>query len=224
MRALRVLVADDHPIFRQGLRELLEHEPNIEIVGEATTGSEAATLAWARSPDVVLLDTEMPGMDGIAAAEQIRSRLPSCAIVLLTMDDPGAWMVEAAQVGAAAVFAKDIQPDELRQALRRLARGERLGHEAVLEKPHVASRVLKEFRDLAKERKPETASPVALSRRELEVLELIARGSSNKEIARALKISDQTVKNHITSIMRKLGVNDRTQAVVYALRRGWIKL
>jgi DNA-binding NarL/FixJ family response regulator len=140
------------------------------------------------------------------------------------MDDPGAWMIQAAQVGAAAVFAKDVQPDELKSALRRLARGERLVHGAALAKPHVAARVLKEYRELAQPRKPPSPGVAALSQREIEVLAFIARGSSNKEIARALKISDQTVKNHMTSILRKLGVNDRTQAVVYALRRGWIKL
>lgn len=226
MRRLRILVADDHPIYRQGLRELLEGEADFEVVGEAGTGDEAVALARTLAPDVALVDTCMPGIGGLAAAEQIRHHVPSCALVLLATQEDEAEIIEAANVGAAALFAKDVQPEEMKRALREIARGEQPLNQTLLAKPVVASRVLREFRNLAlqKARKVHDEAATALSSREREVLEYIARGSSNKEIARALKISDQTVKNHITSILRKLAVNDRTQAVVFALRQGWIKL
>lgn len=226
MRALRILLADDHPIYRQGLRELLDGEPDFEVVGEAATGDEAVELARALAPDVALVDIHMPGVGGLAAAEQIRQELPGCALVLLAAQEDEGKLVEAANVGAAALFAKDVQPEEMKRALRQIARGQHPLDQSVLAKPVVASRLLREFRELAlaKHRGMPDTTPVALSGREIEVLEYIARGSSNKEIARALKISDQTVKNHITSILRKLAVNDRTQAVVFALRQGWIKL
>lgn len=224
MERIRVLIADDHPIFRQGLRGILEGEPDMEIVGEASDGKQAITLARASAPDVILVDVHMPNSDGLEVARSVKLHLPRAGIILMTAYDDEENLFQAIKVGASAFFLKDIRPDELLDGIRRAAQGEYLINESVLTKPLVASRVLKQFRDLSMVGQEIEPLFVPLSGREIEVLDYIARGNSNKEIARALKISDQTVKNHITSILRKLAVNDRTQAVVYALRRGWIKM
>lgn len=224
VETLRVLVADDHPIYRQGLCDLLAGQPDLEVVAEAADGAEAVELARQFCPHVALVDTQMPGMSGIEAAENIRASVPGCGIILLTLQEDEEQLLHAAKAGAAALLLKDVQPNELVTAIRRVAAGEHLIDETVGARPAVASRVLKQFRDLAAASRDSDQPFTPLSTREIEVLDHIARGSSNKQIARTLKISDQTVKNHITSILRKLGVNDRTQAVVFALRRGWIKM
>src|SRR5688500_13058449 len=221
---IRVLIADDQPIYRQGLRGILESEPDIEVVGEASDGKHAIALARAVAPDVVLCDIQMPGSDGLEVARNVKLHLPRTGIILLTAYDDEEQLFQAIKVGASAFYLKDIRPDEMMEGIRRAAAGEYLINESVLTRPLVASRVLKQFRDLSMVGQEMEPLFVPLSAREIEVLDYIARGNSNKEIARALKISDQTVKNHITSILRKLNVNDRTQAVVYALRRGWIKM
>jgi len=154
----------------------------------------------------------------------VRREQPSTAVILLAPTEDEEQLFAALKAGAAAYFRSDIQPDELSYGIRRVFAGEYLINDSVLTRPLVASRVLEQFRDLIAIGKDVEPLFVPLSAREIEVLDWIARGNSNKEIARALKISDQTVKNHITSILKKLAVNDRTQAVVFALRRGWIKL
>ncbi|MCL5264769.1 MAG: response regulator transcription factor [Chloroflexi bacterium] len=224
MEKVRVLIADDHPIFCQGVKGILETEPDIDVVGEASDGKQAIALARAIAPDVILVDVHMPSVDGLEVARVIKLHLPRTGIILMTAYDDEEQLFQAIKVGASAFYLKDIRPDELLGGIRRVAAGEYLINESVLTKPLVASRVLKQFRELANVGQEIEPLFVPLSAREIEVLDYIARGNSNKEIARALKISDQTVKNHITSILRKLAVNDRTQAVVYALRRGWIKM
>ena len=224
MDRITVVVADDHPIFRQGIRGVLESEPDIQVVGEASEGKQAISLARALAPDVLIVDIHMPDIDGLEVTRTVKMHLPRTGIILVTAYDDEEQLFQAIKVGAAAFYLKDIRPDELLDGIRRVNAGEYLINESVLTKPVVASRVLKQFRDLAMAGQDIEPLFVPLSAREIEVLDLIARGNSNKEIARALKISDQTVKNHITSILRKLAVNDRTQAVVYALRRGWIKM
>ena len=221
---IRVLVADDHPIFRQGLRGILEQEADIDVVGEASDGKQAIALARAVAPDVVLCDVNMPNSDGIEVARSIKLHLPRTGVILMTAYDDEEQLFQAIKVGASAFYLKDVRPDEMLEGIRRAAAGEYLINESVLTRPLVASRVLKQFRDLSMVGQEMEPLFVPLSAREIEVLDYIARGNSNKEIARALKISDQTVKNHIPSILRKLNVNDRTQAVVYALRKGWIKM
>lgn len=221
---IRVLIADDHPIFSQGIKGILEAEPDIEVVGEASDGKQAIALARAIAPDVIIVDIHMPTVDGLEVARTVKLHLPRTGIVLMTAYEDEEQLFQAIKVGAAAFYLKDVRPDELLDGIRRVSAGEYLINESVLTKPQVASRVLKQFRELATAGQEIEPLFVPLSAREIEVLDYIARGNSNKEIARALKISDQTVKNHITSILRKLAVNDRTQAVVYALRRGWIKM
>jgi DNA-binding NarL/FixJ family response regulator len=221
---IRVLIADDHPIFCQGIKGILEAEADIEVVGEASDGKQAIALARAIAPDVIIVDIHMPSVDGLEVARTVKLHLPRTGIVLMTAYEDEEQLFQAIKVGAAAFYLKDVRPDELLDGIRRVSAGEYLINESVLTKPTVSSRVLKQFRELASAGQEIEPLFVPLSAREIEVLDYIARGNSNKEIARALKISDQTVKNHITSILRKLAVNDRTQAVVYALRRGWIKM
>ncbi|HEX2923168.1 MAG TPA: response regulator transcription factor [Chloroflexota bacterium] len=221
---IRILVVDDHPLFRQGVRGALDAEPDMEVVGEAADGEQALTMAAELLPDVVLSDVNIPGPDGVEITRSLKGVLPRTPVILMTAYDDEEQLFDAIKVGAAAYFLKDLAPNELMDGIRRVSRGEYLINENVLSKPMVASRVLKQFTDFSPDEKEVEPLFVPLSNREIEVLDQIAKGNSNKEIARALKISDQTVKNHITSILRKLAVNDRTQAVVYAIRHGWIKM
>ncbi len=223
-KKIRILIVDDHPLFRQGVRWTLGSEPDIEVVGEAADGEMALEMARKLAPDVVLSDINIPGPDGVEIVRALKGVLPRTAVILMTAYDDEEQLFDAIRVGAAAYFLKDLGPQELTDGIRRVSRGEYLINESVLSKPLVASRVLKQFSDLTTEDKEVEPLFIPLSPREIEVLEQIAHGNSNKEIARALRISDQTVKNHITSILRKLAVNDRTQAVVYAIRHGWIKM
>lgn len=221
---IKILIADDHPIFRQGLKGILSAEQDLEVVGETADGNQAIDFSRSLNPDVLVIDAHLPGKDGIEVARTVKMHTPSTGIIIMTAQDDEEQLFQAIKVGAAGYYLKDIEPATLIDAIRRVSNGEYLINESVLTKPQVASRVLKQFRDLAMAGQDVEPLFVPLSPREIEVLEYIARGNSNKEIARALKISDQTVKNHITSILRKLAVNDRTQAVVYALRHGWIKM
>jgi DNA-binding NarL/FixJ family response regulator len=176
------------------------------------------------APTVVLLNAEVEGLDGLEAIRELKRRGSNISVVVMTNRDDEEKLFYAIKYGAAAYVLKTIGIEEMCRVLRRVAAGEYLINDSVLAKPVLASKVLKSFRDLAEEVDHE-AEPlyIPLSSREVQVLDYIAKGNSNKEIARAMSISDQTVKNHITSIMRKLAVNDRTQAVVYAMRQGWIK-
>ncbi len=228
---IKVLVVDDHPLFRQGVRWALANERSIRIVGEAANGEEA--LRWLaqaepdQEPNVMLVDLNLPGMSGLELTRQVRRQYASITVVMLSMHESDEAAFNALRAGAAAYRSKDIKPAELIEIIRRVARGEYVINDVLLEDPKVASRVLSQFRNL-----PEVHAVTGdlgglqiftpLSDREIEVLERIAAGNSNREIADALGISTQTVKNHISSILRKLSLNDRTQAVIFALRRGWI--
>jgi len=166
-----------------------------------------------------------PDLDGVELTRALKGMLPKTAVVLMTAYDEEEQLFDAIRVGASAYFLKDLGPQELMDGIRRVSRGEYLiKRERPVQSPMVASRILRQFDDLPESNTDLEPLFIPLSNREIEVLEQIAKGNSNKEIARVLKISDQTVKNHITSILRKLDVNDRTQAVVYAIRRGWIKM
>jgi len=221
---IRILVVDDHPLFRQGVRWALNAEADMEVVGEAADGEQALAMAAELAPDVVLSDVNIPGPDGVEITRSLKNVLPRTPVILMTAYDDEEQLFDAIKVGAAAYFLKDLSPTELMDGIRRVSQGEYLINENVLSKPMVASRVLKQFTAFTPDDKGMEPLFVPLSNREIEVLEQIAKGNSNKEIARLLKISDQTVKNHITSILRNLAVNDRTQAVVHAIRHGWIKM
>jgi DNA-binding NarL/FixJ family response regulator len=228
---IRLLLVDDHPLFRQGVRWALGGEDDLTIVGEAASGEAAmewlASAGSAQEPNVMLVDLNLPGISGLDLTRQVRRQYPSIGVVMLSMHESDEQAFNALRAGAAAYRSKDVKPQALAEILRRVARGEYVINDVVLEEPRVASRVLTQFRNLpqAMPTAPEAADfPIftPLSDREIEVLERIASGGSNKEIADSLGISTQTVKNHISSILRKLSLNDRTQAVLFALRRGWI--
>lgn len=209
MEPIRLLIADDHPVVRTGLLGMLAGQPDLEVVGQAATGAEAVALTTQLRPDVVLMDLRMPEVDGVAAIAAIRDRQPETHILVLTTYDTDADILRAVEAGATGYLLKDCPRDELFRAIRAAARGE-----AALA-PAVASRVVGWMRAPAEE---------ALSAREIEVLSLVARGRSNKEVARQLHISEATVKTHLIHIYGKLGVADRTAAVTTALRRGILRL
>jgi DNA-binding NarL/FixJ family response regulator len=206
---IRLLIADDHPVVRDGLRGMLSSQPDFEIAGEASTGAEAIALAKQLQPQVVLMDLRMPIGDGATAIAQIKARYPAINILVLTTYDSDADILRAIEAGATGYLLKDAPREELFRAIRSTARGE-----SVLT-PTVASRLMGRMRAPAEE---------ALSAREIEVLTLVARGANNKEAAKQLHISEATVKSHLIHIFAKLGVSDRTQAVTTALQRGIVRL
>lgn len=224
MIKIRILIVDDHPLFRQGVRYMLEAQHDLQVVGEVGDGQSAIQQTDILTPDVVLCDINLPGMNGLEVTRILKRRYPSMGVIILTLHEDDEQLFQAIRSGASAYAIKDIGASELITLVRRVGRGEYLINENVLSRPFVAAKVLNQFRELATLDETHEAVFSPLTPREVEILDCVARGNSNKEIARLLSISDQTVKNHITSILRKLAVNDRTQAVIFALRRGWIKL
>jgi DNA-binding NarL/FixJ family response regulator len=220
----KILIVDDRALFRVGIRSVLEREPDLEIVGEADDPRSALDAALETSPDIILMDLSLPAPGGIEATRRIKRELPSAGIIILASDEDEEALFQAIRAGAAAFILKNVGPDDLVTIIRRVSEGEFLINDKVFAKPAVASRVLKEFRELAVY--GQEAAPIfaPLSPREVEILDNIAQGMTNKQVAYALSISEQTVKNHMSSILRKLSVNDRTQAVVYAMRQGWIRM
>jgi two-component system, NarL family, response regulator LiaR len=207
--AVRVLICDDHAVVREGLRSFLGMLPGIELAGEAATGAEALEQAARLRPHVVLMDLVMPGMDGVEATRRLHAELPEVKVIVLTSFADDDKLFPALRAGAAAYLLKDVSPQELAEAIRAAARGEvRLG-------PGVAQRLVNGIAGGA-QRQPEAD----LTERELEVLGRIAHGRSNKEIGSDLGISEKTVKSHVGSILDKLSLADRTQAALYAVKRG----
>jgi NarL family two-component system response regulator LiaR len=211
---ITVLIVDDHAVVRSGIRGFLEAQPDLQVLGEAASGAEGVKLAAELVPDVVLMDLAMPEMDGVEATRRIRDASPRTQVVVLTSFHDDAHIFPAIRAGALSYQLKDISPEELVQTVRRTARGE-----AVLN-PQVASRLVKEVAG----GRAEQNEPLAdLSGRELEVLKLIAEGLSNAEIAGRLVLSQKTVKGHVSNILGKLHLADRTQAAILAWRRGMIR-
>jgi DNA-binding NarL/FixJ family response regulator len=209
MRPIRLLIADDHPVVRDGLRAMLATQPDMELVDEAATGTQAVAQAQALRPDVVLMDLQMPELDGPAAIAMLREQAPEVRVLVLTTFGTDADITRAVNAGATGYLLKDAPREQLFAAIRAAARGE-----SVLS-PSVATRVLGRMRAPAEE---------ALSPRELEILGAVARGLSNKDIGRRLYVSEATVKTHLLRVFSKLGVDDRTAAVTIALERGIIRL
>lgn len=222
---LRVMIVDDHPLVRAGLRRILELEDDIEVVAEAPDGESALKLAQEVKPQVILMDVNLPGMNGLQVTRELTAAHQETAVIVLTAYHDDEQLLHSVRAGAYAYFPKEVEPAALVDAIRQTAQGNYVINDAVLAKPQVATWLLGQFEEMAvgNDESPEGMFQ-PLSSREMEILKCITRGMSNKEIARALGISRQTVKNHMTSILRKLAVNDRTQAAVYALRRGWIRL
>jgi two-component system, NarL family, response regulator LiaR len=205
---IRILIADDHSVVRQGLKMFLALDPELEVIGEAENGAEAVKLAGELQPDVVLMDLLMPVMDGITAIEKIRATLPDVEVLAVTSVLEDTAVIRAIRAGAIGYMLKDTQADELCRAIKAAAAGQ------VQLSPEAASRLLREVRA------PE--SPEALTDRETDVLRLLARGLANKEIAQQLSIGEKTVKTHVSHILSKLGVASRTQAALYAARVGLV--
>ena len=203
--SIRVLVVDNHPVVRSGLRGMIGDEPDLEIIGEASSGEEAVTMAGLTNPDVVLMDLRMPGMDGAVATRLITTRQPSVRVLILTMYDNDTDIVPAVEAGAAGYLLKDAAREEVTDAIRAAVRGE-----TVLAPP-VAAKLVRHVR---------APAAAALSAREIEVLSCVATGSTNADIAARLVISEATVKTHLVRIYTKLGVSDRTAAVTLAMQRG----
>ena len=221
---IRILIVDDHALFRVGIANIVGRESDMEVVGEADDSRSAIDRALETSPDIILMDLSLPPPGGIETTQRIKRELPSTAIIVLAVSEDEDALFDAIKAGAAAFILKDVGPDDLVTIIRRVVDGEYLINDKVFAKPAVASRVLKEFRELAVY--GQDAAPIfaPLSPREVQILDNIAQGMTNKQVAYALSISEQTVKNHMSSILRKLSVNDRTQAVVYAMRQGWIRM
>ena len=217
---IRVLIVDDHALFRRGLEMVLEEQGDIEVVGEGSDGNEAVEKAGDLLPDVVLMDIRMPRRGGIEACTAIKNAVPSAKIVMLTISDEEEDLFEAIKAGAAGYLLKEISIDEVPQAVRAVQGGQSLIS------PSMASKLITEFAALAKrsaERQQQVPAP-KLTDREMEVLRLVAKGLGNREIAKELFISENTVKNHVRNILEKLQLHSRMEAVVYAVREKLLEI
>ena len=211
---ITVLLVDDHAVVRQGVRTFLETQADLSVVGEAGSGEEAVNLAGQHVPDVVLMDLIMPNMDGVEATRRVKQASPRSQIVVLTSYHEDEHIFPALKAGALSYILKDVSAEELADAVRKAAEGEAVLH------PRVAARVIKELQG----RREDALNPFTeLSERELEVLKLIADGMSNAEMAAKLVLSEKTVKGHVSNILSKLHLADRTQAAVYAWREGVVR-
>ena len=212
MNEIRVLLADDHTVLRQGMAQALETQPDITVVAQARTGKEAVTLAQKHQLDVILMDINMPELDGVAAAQQITARQPEIGIIILTMYRRDEYVFEAIKAGARGYLLKEVELEELLNAIRAVSHGE-----AVID-PAIAGRVLAELRQ---PRKTTTAAS-ELAERDQEILQLVAQGLSNQEVADKLFLAEKTIRNRLSIIFKQLHLENRTQAALYALREGLI--
>jgi two-component system NarL family response regulator len=209
---IRVLIVDDHALFRKGLELVLAAEPDLEIVGEASEGLEAIERAADLQPDVVLMDVRMPGVGGIEATRRIRNAQPSTRVVMLTVSEDEEDLFAAVRAGATGYLLKEVSIDEVANAVRAVARGQ------ALVTPSMASKLLGEFNVLSRRIDAQHGAAPRLTDREVEVLRLVAKGMSNKEIASELVIAENTVKNHVRNILEKLQLKSRMEAAMYAVR------
>ena len=216
---IRVLIVDDHALFRRGLVMVLEQEKDIDLVGEAGDGAEAVNIAQDTMPDVVLMDVRMPRRGGIEATSQIKALAPHIKILMLTISDEEADLYDAIKAGASGYLLKEISIEEVANAIRQVYAGQSMIS------PSMASKLLTEFATMVKktDEKPAAAQP-RLTEREMEVLRLVAKGRNNRDIAKELFISENTVKNHIRNILEKLHLHSRMQAVVYAVREKLLEI
>ena len=217
MDKIRILLADDHALVREGTKELLEREDDLEVVAEASDGKTAVQLATKQRPDVVIMDFAMPKLNGIEATRQIKAIDPSIAVLVLTAYDNEQYIFAFLEAGAAGYLLKDAHIDELIKAIRAVHAGESILH------PAIARKVINRFARPA-EKYGKEAALNQLTKRELEVLKLAAKGMSNREIALELSISVRTVQTHLSNIFTKIGVGSRIEAVIYGLRQGWFTL
>lgn len=217
MGLIRIMIVDDHPLARQGLRQILSLEDDFVVVGEAQHGNEVMEKVTTLKPDVVLMDINLPGRNGIELTEEIRKNFPEVNVLALTVDTDQMHVHKIIKAGALGYVLKDIDPDTLIEAIKVVARGD-----AYIQ-PCLLSKLLSEFRQFMDAERPEILpEELGLTQREIEIVNYIACGESNKEIAERLFISEKTVKNHVSSILRKMSLEDRTQVAVYAYRKGLI--
>ena len=209
---IRILIADDHSLFRQGLRSLLEVEGDLRVIGEAASGREALRAALETRPDIVLMDIQMPGLDGVEATKEILKEFPEAKVIMLTMYRQDAYVFEAVKAGARGYLLKDVDAEALVDAVRRVNEGE------VLLDAELAEQIIHDFR--AKRDMLPLAHHADLTDREVQILRLLAQGATNQEIADELGISEKTVRNRLSEIFSKLHLNNRTQAALYAIREG----
>lgn len=217
MKMVKVLIADDHALIREGLCKILNMQEMIEVVGEAEDGDQAVDLALKHRPDVVLMDINMPGTNGIEATRTIKSERPEIGIIALTIHDQEDYLFELIKAGVSGYVLKDISPDLLVQTIIGVSRGESFIHSTM------TSKIFSEFNRLSSLSQRNTNSQ-GLTKREFDVLSLVAKGDNNRSIAKKLYISEKTVKNHLTNIFQKLGVDDRTQAAIHAVKSRMVEL
>jgi DNA-binding NarL/FixJ family response regulator len=222
-KAIRIVLADASRLTTLGITQVLEKEADMEILAVVTDGEEAVAKTIELEPDVLIIEVDLPQLSGIKATQKVRRELPHVAVVILTALEEEQTLFDAIRAGAAAYLHKDCEPKELVESIRKVRSGQFIINEKIFAKPAVATKVLAEFRELSVYGPGSSHVFAPLSPREVQILDNIAQGMTNKEVAYTLAISEQTVKNHMSSILRKLSVNDRTQAVVYAMRQGWIK-
>ncbi len=217
MKPIRVVLADDHAVVREGTRQLLEKEADISVIGEASDGAATIRLVEAFLPDVVVMDVRMPGMGGIEATKQIKERFPQVEVLVMTAFEDDEFVFTLLEAGASGYLLKTAQVKDLIKAIHEVAEGQ-----SALD-PVIARKVLRQFSGGSTRQKQQEAYE-SLTEREQEVLELLAEGKTNKEIAESLIISDRTVQTHLSNIFSKMGVGSRTEAVLEAIRRGWLTI
>lgn len=217
MSKIKVIIADDHVLFREGTRNIIEQEKDIEVVGEAGDGEDAVKLVTTLQPHVALIDIAMPKVNGIEATRQIKTRCPATAVLILTAYDNDQYILALLDAGAAGYLLKNASGKELVNAIRSVNAGESVLH------PTIAQKIFSRFAT-SEEGPAVTVMPEELSKREMEILRLAARGMGNREIAETLFLSRRTVQSHLVNIFRKMDVGSRTEAVLQALRRGWLNL
>ncbi|HZG59663.1 MAG TPA: response regulator transcription factor [Anoxybacillus sp.] len=224
----RIVIIDDHQLFREGVKRILDFEEDFEVVAEGADGSEALNIVEQYRPDVVIMDINMPNINGVEATRQLVKTYPDTKVIILSIHDDENYVTHALQTGAMGYLLKEMDADELIEAVKVVAEGGSYLH------PKVTHNLVKEYRRLAAkdqngdskgQQKQEVRLPLhLLTRRECEVLQLLADGKSNRGIGEALFISEKTVKNHVSNILQKMNVNDRTQAVVMAIKNGWVEV
>lgn len=225
LNKITVLIVDDHPLFREGLSKIISLEDDLEVVGEEDDGEKALTLARELQPDVVVIDINLPSMNGLQVTRQLKADRTGIAVITLTAYHDQEQVLHAMRAGASAYYPKDVEPSTLVDVVRQIVQGYYIVGDQIFDESG-----LRAWLDAGVEAAtgPYMVDPsehfVPLSPREMEILQFVTRGMSNKQIALELGISHQTVKNHMTSILKKLDVEDRTQAAVYALRRGWVRM
>jgi two-component system response regulator DegU len=224
MDPIRIVVVDDHPLFRQGVIDTISLEPDFVVTGEATNGDEALDVIRSLKPDVAIVDVNLPGLNGQQVVQHLVNEKSPTRIMLLTAYDDAEQKLHAMKVGAAGYCVKDVQPEVLAQNVRQIIKGKFVIGDEIFDAEELENWLRPDSDTEASFYGEFSEAYEPLSKREMEVLGQLTKGMSNKEIANALGISHQTVKNHVTSILRKLNVEDRTQATLYALKRGWVRL